>query len=300
MKNYIYRILSPRTKALMTATKGEIQFAISWPFVWNAASEQSWDNAEREDTLNPGKGYMDRHMARVGLHLVGNVHLENSEVQGLIPRSPGVNDPFEGYVIAPETIRGSDTHFIALAKRRVSKNWRSICFSRVSCDESAINDSICKKIKLTKGYEFEYRDYVYAEFNDNLYHHLLNACVAACKRVGLALTTVHYWDETGCAPGDRGQILFPPYVALGGFSALAEVIGGRMEFGPDVITGDESRMFINEISSIVPFKYKPAYGSEDECRFSFLAFDGWNSDVEIITVNNSDDIFRFGTFDGNF
>lgn len=301
MPHYIYRILSPESTDRLCGNENSWQFDLRWPFVWNAASEQSWSYAEKQEVDNPSKGYMERHMGRVSLH-IGHIGIfSNSDIAGSIPSSAGVNDPFEGYIINPDTIGISDDKMSARAIRIIDNRWHSICFSHIECGVDEIEARIEAKIVETRGYEYERRDYIYGTFGSELFFGFMDACAELRSRIGGVAVKVHYWDRQGVVANDIGGIAHPPYVGFSGSYARADAIkSGSISNNEFTLSGDEVKEFLDDVKSIIPFKFKPAYGDEEEIRLSFFSFDGWDSDEISLAIDPKSSALNTGRYTGSF
>jgi hypothetical protein len=298
-KEWIYRIVSPDSYENMMGENGEIKLKISWPFDWNVASDVSWKYAKELEKEYPG--YINTHMGMTQLHIsmpFGSV--EDTDILAIRPKSAGVNDPFEGYIIDPKhgiEFNDEQDQIKARAKSIVSERWRAICFSRISATENEIELFIKQEV-LKDNYGKNYKNYMYAELNEKNFAELLISASKLLSRIGVAIIKVHYFDRAGIEKKDVGGLVFPPHVGIpGSFLNLGGVTSfGSLESGDMKLTGEEADTFKKDIQNVIPFKYKPAYGTEQEIRLLVYNFDEWkNKKIELI-FDNKNDIFKHGEF----
>lgn len=294
MPHYIYRIVSAETASSSKNSEASANFELDYPFNWNVASPNSWRYAEKKEAENSEKGHMEKHMKRVRWHFgTRDFRIENFDIDGLIPEKPGVNDPLEGFIIDPKTIRVNSEKIVAKVVKKLSRKWRSICFSTAECEQSNIEKYIEDKIIETEGYGYKHCHYLYGELTQDLFMALIQSCTKVSPRIGATGVKVHYFSQENISPGG---IIFPASLGLPGCSLLASCLNKEssiVKIGQFNLSYSDVNEFEKDIKPSIPFKYGPAYSSEQEIRFCFYSFEGWQSERVPIALDNSNLYFKF-------
>ena len=180
-----------------------------------------------------------------------------------------------------------------------SNAWKAICFSQIESTKNDIESKIEEKIKKTHGYGCEYRDYIYAEFSENLCANLFHEVACSIKsRIGAIAFKVGYWDKKGIAEQDKPKNITNPLLVKPG-CAFSLGIVNIYENEKPTFSDEELDIFRTEINQVVPYKYKPIYASENEIRLLVYCFDNCPEELDI-KFQNSTDYFNKGRYECSF